>query len=157
MENLIKDNLKPGDERFAACLALGMNQSQAYRNSHECKTVTPAQLNTRASKLAKKDSIRERVQALVNEAKVADLDSIGRAYKALLDDMAAAKEAKNWTALATFHRMRLQVLGMLTDNLTVTVEQSMSDDELAKRIAGDDPVLLAQLKRTMGNADDYDA
>ena len=149
------DDLKPADERFAALLAQCLAQTEAYRKSHACEGIAPQTIAERASRLAAKPQVKARVQALLREAKVPDLDSIGEAYKDLLNDIDGARAAKNWTALATMHRIRLQVLGMLKDTVNVTIEQRMSDDELIRRLADGDQDKAALLRQMMGKPDEY--
>src|SRR5262249_16605392 len=105
----------------------------------------------RASRLAKKPQVVARVQELLRQSTVRQIDSVGQAHADLLADMEAARAAENWTALAAFTRTRASILGMIKDSMSFTVESQMSGDALIKQIAADDPELAALLRRRMGN------
>jgi hypothetical protein len=111
------DHLKPADEKFAANLAKGLEQAEAYRKSRDCKGASPQRVAERACRLAAKPQLKARVTELLHEAKIADIDSVGVAYRQLLADMERARADKNHTALAAYSRIRVQVLGMVRDNV----------------------------------------
>jgi hypothetical protein len=69
--------------------------------------------------------------------------------------MDAAREAGNLTALAAFSRLRIQVLGMIQNSVTVNVEQTWSDEELCRRLAQGDPEQEAKLRKMLGKSDTY--
>jgi hypothetical protein len=109
--------LKPADERFAAFLARGLEQAEAYRRSRDTKgvSVSPQRIAERACRAGARTQVKARVTELLHEAKIADIDSVGVAYRQLLADMDAARTDKNHTALAAYSRIRVQVLGMVKD------------------------------------------
>ena len=148
-------DLKPSQEKYAALLARGLTQADAYRQSHAVEGVNPQRISERACKLAAKDQVKARVQALLSEAKVSDLLSAGTAISKLLEDMEGARAAKNWTALASFHRLSLQVLGLLKENIVLTEEERLTDEELIKRLAVGDPGTASMLRNMIGSADEF--
>ena len=91
----------------------------------------------------------------MREARVQDIDSVGQAYTDLLSDMASAREAKNWTALAAFTRTRAQILGMVKEGLHVSFEASLSDDQLIKALAAGDSNKDAVLRTMLGTSDGF--
>ncbi len=44
----------------------------------------------------------------------------------------------------------MQAHGMLRDNVSMTMESSLSDEDLIQRMAGDDPAKLAVLRTMLG-------
>ena len=147
--------LKPADERFAAHLAKGMYQTDAYRKSHDCTGVAPQRIAERASKLAAKPGVKARVQELLREAKVLDIDSVGEAHKAILDAIERASEAKNWTALSSLLKTRAQILGMIKDSMVIAPAEGLSDAQLIDRLAGGDAAKAAMVKKMLGKDDEY--
>ncbi|MDX1485239.1 MAG: hypothetical protein R3229_12235 [Alphaproteobacteria bacterium] len=155
MEKREIDDLKPAQAKFAAMLAQGLSQTEAYRKTHACKGVNAQRIAERASRLAAKPQVIARVQELLREAKILDIDSVGQAHQQLLGDMDSAREAKNWTALASMHRIRMQVLGMIQNSVVVNLEQTLSDEELIKRLADGDPKREEVFREMLIPADTY--
>ena len=152
----INDGLKPADERFAALLAQGLLQAEAYRRSHDCGRINPQRIHERASRLAAKPQVRARVRELLREARVRDIDAAGVAHQQLLEDMDAARKSGNHTALAAYSRLRASILGMVNDGgITLTFTASPSDAELVKRLAGNDPDKANMVQAIAGSADTY--
>jgi hypothetical protein len=143
------DQLKPADASFAAWLARGHEQASAYRKSRDCAGISPQRVAERACRLAVKEQVKARVSELLSEAKVADIDSVGRAHADLLADLAAARAAENWTAVAALTRTRTSILGMVRDNLHVSYEASLSDDQLVKALAGEDAALAITFRKML--------
>lgn len=130
--------LTEAQEAFARYLAIGHTQTDSYRKAHNCKGLAPAVINTRAQRLASKPIVIERAKSILKELRVSDIDSAATAYKDLLDDIQRARAAENWTALAAFSRLRLQVLGMLQEIIHLHAEEGMSDSQIIERLAGKD-------------------
>ena len=151
--------LFPNEEAFArACLR--MNQSDAYRaaHSHErMKRLSNEVINVRASRMATNPKVAERVRQLVDEAKIQDLETVGHAFQELCSDLALARTLKNMTAVAAFQRIKLQVLGMLKETVLLNMEQTITDEELVKRVAGTNPALATALKASLGKEERYAA
>ena len=151
--------LFPNEEAFArACLR--MNQSDAYRSTLKPETarqLSTEQVNERSSRMAAKPAVSARVRALVDEAKISDLDTAGSAYTQLCSLLAKATDAKNWTACAAFMRLKLQVLGMLKEIVMLSPEQGISDDDLIKRVAKDNPGLAIALRNSLGKDEKFAA
>jgi hypothetical protein len=150
-----QDGLKPAQEKFAAYLAQGCEQAEAYRKSHACTGVNPQRIAERACRLAAKAQVKARIRELLAEAKIQDIDSIGATFQQLLEDMEGARQAKNWTALAAFTRIRTQIHGMLHDNLSLNYEQTLTDEQLARRIADGDEKIFAALMEKLGDPDSF--
>lgn len=150
--------LFPNEELFARALSRGLDQSEAYRASHSRERVTRLSkeaINVRASKMASNPRLKERVRALLDEAKISDLDNIGRAFTDLMRFIFKAEEKSNFTALAALMRLRLQVIGALKENVLVNMESTISDDELVKRMTSRQPELAALLRKSLGRDDGY--
>lgn len=147
--------LTDSQERYCFFRANGETQTTAYAKSHHVTGLAAQTINNRANKLEKRAGIVERINTLVAEKKVSDVLSVGTALTDLLEDMKGAREAKNWTALATFHRLTLQVLGLLKENIVLTEEQRLPDDELIARIAAGNTEMGAALKSMLGSSDAF--
>ena len=159
-KRILKDpvtGLFPAEEVFArACIK--HNQSDAYRLAHStehCNRLTKEQINDKASKMAAKPAVVARVRQLLDESKIQDLESVGHAFQELVADLAGARVAKNWTAVAAFQRIKLQVLGMLKETVLLNMEQTITDEELVKRVAGTNPALATALKASLGKEERY--
>ncbi|MQA65025.1 MAG: hypothetical protein GEU76_03855 [Alphaproteobacteria bacterium] len=155
MKTLTDEGLKPAHEKFAVLLAKGLNQADAYRGSHNCDGLTNQRIGERASKLAARGPIKARVRALLRQAKVSDLDSVGQAFKDILKDIEEARQAKNWTAVAQMSRLRVQCHGMILDKgMILSPTADMTDAQLITRIAGGDEELAARIKFILGPGED---
>ena len=62
-----EDGLTPKQAKFAANLAEGMSQAEAYRNAYDAKNMANETIHAHASRLAKRDKVAARVDALVME------------------------------------------------------------------------------------------
>ena len=145
-----KDGLTRQEAEACRLLVSGMTQSDAYRQAFKARESEAKSIHERASRLFAKPQVQTRVRKLLDHANIQDLDSVGRAFADLQVDIKRAKELDNMTAVAQLQRLRLQVLGMLKENVSLTVEQRSDDDSLIKRIAGDDADLAESLRRRLG-------
>jgi hypothetical protein len=149
--------LSPQEERFAI-LCLKRSQSDAFREAFADR-VEPDQpdssIHERACKMAAKPRIKARVAQLLDEARIQDMESVGSIYKQLCELLDKATEAANWTACAAFMRLKLQVNGLLKETVTLSMEQTISDDELVKRVAKDNPALAKLLTDSVGRDNAY--
>lgn len=62
-----EDGLTPKQAKFAANLAEGMSQAEAYRNAYDAENMANETIHAHASRLAKRDKVAARVNALVDE------------------------------------------------------------------------------------------
>jgi hypothetical protein len=155
MKTLTDEGLKPAHEKFAVLLAKGLNQTEAYRESHNTEGLTNQRISERASKLAARGPIKARVRELLRQAKVSDIDSVGQAFNDILKDIEEARQAKNWTAVAQLSRLRVQCHGMILDKGMILAPGSdMTDAQLIARIAGGDEEVAARLRFVLGPGDD---
>ena len=138
MEAKRDSGLTAKQERFAALLAQGYTQSGAYRAAYDARDMKPETVWQEASRVAHDPLVAARVRKLLEDARITDLDSAQRAFLDLLEDIASARSAGNWTAVAALQRMRMQYHGLLKDRLVLSEEQSMSDEALIKSLAGGD-------------------
>ena len=151
--------LFPNEEAFARACVMH-NQSEAYRVSQPIaviKRLTNEQIHNRANKMASKPEVAARMREHLDAAKISDLDTAGRAFTDLARMIFKAEEAKNWTACAALMRLRLQVLGMLKETVLLNMEQTITDEELVKRVAGTNPALATALKASLGKEERYAA
>ena len=159
MAKIVRDlvtGLTPQQERFAVALAKGLSQADAYRSAYRLKPQTTAEsVYAAASRVAKDPQVKSRVRQILSEARIVDIDNVGQAWRDLLDVLQEARDEKNFTAVAALLRQRLTGLGALQHHLHVTQHSSMSDEQLVKRLAGDDESIAIALRAILG-ADSFD-
>ncbi len=150
------DGLTPQESRAAALRAQGRSQSDAYRIAFDVKRMKPETVWNKASKLFSRSEVQARVRELLKAARIEDIESVGEAFATMQEDMAAARKDGNHNAVAQYTRIKMQAHGALKDNVSMTVEQRATDEELSKAAAGDDPVLEAALRKQLGAPDTFD-
>ena len=62
-----EDGLTAKQAKFAANLAEGMSQAEAYRNAYDAQNMAAETIHAHASRLAKRDKVAARVDALIAE------------------------------------------------------------------------------------------
>ena len=62
-----EDGLTAKQAKFAANLAEGMSQAEAYRNAYDAQNMAPETIHSHASRMAARDKVRARVDALMME------------------------------------------------------------------------------------------
>ena len=62
-----EDGLTAKQAKFAANLAEGMSQAEAYRNAYDAQNMAPETIHSHASRMAARDKVRTRVDALIGE------------------------------------------------------------------------------------------
>lgn len=134
----ITPDLNAQYQRFAGLLAVGYTQVDAYNNCFKTKGRKPEQIAQSASKLARNEHIQAYARRIIDDLKLSDVDTANKAIIALLQDIDACRAAGKYAALAAFTRLRLQVHGLLKENINITDEQRLSDDQLIERLAGKD-------------------
>jgi hypothetical protein len=152
-----KPALEPREVAFCGYVALGHDHSDAYRRAYKAKRLTTEIIAKRADRLAQRQDIRDRVAMCVNEFKLEQLDSLGKCYSELIDSLAQCKLSKNWAAYFSGMRLRLQCMGMLKENIHLTSEQKLSDEQLLDRLGSKDPHAKAMIKAVLGSGDAYSA
>ncbi len=151
MEAAIDDGLTVKQGKFAALVARGLNYSDAYAQVFKCKGMSQKTVNEKASRLAADGKVRARIRAILEEARVADVDDAAVAFNDLLRHLRKAEDAENWTAVASFDRLRLQHHGLLKNDLVITSGGPERDRQIIDSLAGDDPVKRKALKLIMGS------
>ena len=147
--------LTPKQDKFAVGVAAGLTQSDAYRMAYNASSMQPKQVWEEASKLRRKPKVSQRIEALLRAARVQDITNIGREIRRTMDLQQEALAAGNHNASAAYQRMLMTTVGALKDRLVLTVESSLSDDELTHRLAGGDPERLAAARVLLGAAEGF--
>ena len=99
--------------------------------------------------------MQARILSLLDAARVQDLLSAGAWLNQLKTDIATARADKNHNAVMNGTRLLGQALGLLRDNVNVTVERRASDDQLIALLAKDNPELAAALRKNIGAPDGF--
>ena len=144
------DELKPIDAEAARLYACGKSQSEAYRLTHPGSRAKPEAIRVSASRLFDKASVKLRVQELIDAARIHDIETVGQAYRQLLEDMQTARDKGNDTALASYTKTKFQAQGIMRETVLVGAEKSESDDELIARLSGGDPHKATMLRAIIG-------
>jgi hypothetical protein len=146
--------LSAADQLFCRNYSKGMNLTEAYSASRNCRSRSKHNIEVAASRLAGKPECKKLIHELLRDARVTDLDSIGKMYADLLGDMASARKDGNHTALAAYSRLRAQIMGAVNERLIVSDERVTTDTALIERLAGGDKVKVAELTKLLGAASD---
>ena len=101
--------------------------------------------------------MQARIQSLLDAAKVSDLLSAGVWLDQLKTDVATARAAGNFNAVMNGTRLLGQALGVLRDNVNLTVEQRSSDQDLVRTVAGDDPAMAKKIASVIGAPDGFES
>jgi hypothetical protein len=149
------DGLTPQESRAAALRAQGLSQADAYRQAFDVKRATQKTVIEKASRLFAKGNMKARVRDLLKAARVTDIESVGEAFDVMLSDMEAARNDGNHNATAQYTRIKMQVHGVLKDNVALTVEQRASDEELIRCASAGDPAVAAVLRKLLGAPDTF--
>ena len=139
MEARRDDGLTAKQARFAALLAQGYTQSAAYREAYDTNGAKAETVWQEASRLAHDPKVSARVRELLRDARIEDLDSPAEAFRALLQDIDAARADRNWSAVMAGHDKRLKAWGMLKDRHIQEKAEALTDEQLIKELAGEDP------------------
>ena len=138
------------EAEFARNLACGYSQSDAFRLAFDVRRQKPETVHQKASRLAAKPEIKARKRELLQAARVEDVETVGQAFETLLEDMEAARDAGNLTALAAYTRTKFGALGMLKDHLIVDPIKAETDEQLIARLSGGDEHLATMLRAIIG-------
>ncbi len=150
-----EDGLTVVEAKAAALCAQGFSQSEAYRQATGTIRAKPETVHKRASDMFKRAHVRGRVRELLRLAKVQDIETVGESYAKMLEDMEAARLDGNHNAVMGYTRIKMQAHGMLRDNVSMTMESSLSDEDLIQRMVGDDPTKIAALQTILGAAEGF--
>lgn len=142
-----------------ACVlrATGKSKSECYRLAFDKSRAKPKSINDQASRLFRDSRIQSRVRQLLEAATVASILPLGECLVEFRDFKAMAVADRNHNALTSYKRMELQMLGLLKDTVSMTVEQGTGDDVLLQKLGGKDKDRLAALQAVLGAKEGFDA
>lgn len=108
-------------EHFAQCVASGMSQAQAYRESYNVKPTTkPESVYVKASALIKKQYIQDRIAEIrAPQARKAGITLEGH-LQALDELRTLAKENKQYAAAISAEVARAKAAGLLVERVENT-------------------------------------
>ena len=152
MESAIARAKRNKADKFNQLVLGGLTQTEAWYQVNPRKRAVPyEQATSQASQYASHPYVRLRLQTYLRTAKVADLVSHGQLMAELRGDISLARAKDNLTAVMSGHRLAMQAAEMLKDSVTIN-QSTISDEEIIKRLAGDDPQLQARIRRQLGKA-----
>ena len=148
--NMVRKERKA--DKFNQLVLSGFSQTEAWYQVNRAKRTVPyEQATVQASQYALSSFVKLRLQAYLRDAKVEDLVTKGQLMAGLMADIDLCRSKDNMTALMSGRRLAMQATEMLKDSLMVS-QSGLPDDEIVKRLAGDDPVLQANVRRMLGKA-----
>ena len=148
--NMVRKERKA--DKFNQLVLSGFTQTDAWYQVNRAKRTVPyEQATVQASQYALSSFVKLRLQAYLRDAKVEDLVTKGQLMAGLMADIDLCRSKDNMTALMSGRRLAMQATEMLKDSLMVS-QSGLPDDEIVKRLAGDDPVLQANVRRMLGRA-----
>lgn len=142
--------LTPKQAHFAKLICQGYTGVDAYRTAYEVSPETkPQTCYVQAAELRRDPKIAVRIKEGLDQARLQDLDSIGRHIQRTLDARERAElngsdnvEAKLLDQLGKMH-------GAFRDTRVLVVENHMSDAELLDRLARGNPDRLEAAKKLL--------
>ena len=138
------DELTPKERLFAEYICTGTRIPIAYQQAGYKAAFSPDGKPTSASYAkAKEPRIVLYQTEWLKQRRISDLTNQGEAVSGLLQDVAEAREDRNWTAMAAFRRLHFQAVG-IAEKHQVQVEHSFTDMELLTRIVGGSAERLKQ-------------
>ena len=150
-----QDGLTPQEAKACLYRVQGMDQTEAYRRAFDVGRQSQKTSTEKASRLFARGNVQARIEALLDAARVQDLLSAGAWLDQLKTDIGTARAAGNHNAVMNGTRLLGQALGVLRDNVNVTVEQRASDEELIKCASAGDPAVAAALWKALGAPDTF--
>lgn len=140
-------------EKFAQLIARGWSQSDAYRQAYETKTDNPETVWSCASRLAADIRVASRTRALLDAAKLSDILGPAAWLHRVLAAIEDAKADRNHNAIMAGLRMAGQAVGPLRENLSVSIEQRVTDVQLIALLSRGDAAKAHQLAGLIGTDD----
>ena len=150
-----KDGLTAQEARAALLNVCGYSQTAAVEEVYQRGAGSRDALTRRASKLFAQPRVRARVTKLVMDAKLESMMSPGQWFDGIRTDLDNAREAMNFNAVANLNRLIGQALGVLQNNISMTIEQRGSDTDLIAAVSKDG-TLQAGLVKALGAADGFE-
>ncbi len=150
------DGLTPQEAQACVYRVQGLDQTEAYRRAFDVGRQSRKTSTEKASRLFARGNVQARIETLLDAARVQDLLSAGVWLDQLKTDVATARADKNHNAVMNGTRLLGQALGVLKDNVNVTVERRASDNELIALLAKDNPELAAALRQNLGAPDGFE-
>ena len=151
-----QEGLTPQEAKACLYRAQGLAQTEAYRRAFDVGRQSQKTSTEKASRLFARGNVQARIETLLDAARVQDLLSAGAWLDQLKTDVSTARAAGNHNAVMNGTRLLGQALGVLRDNVNVTVERRASDDQLIALLAKDNPDLAAALRKNLGAADGFE-
>jgi len=109
--------LTPKQEAWIECRAIGMNQSDAYREAYDAEGMTPKQIWEEASKLASSPKVSQRLFELQEEARERTLVSVASITEELDEARDLAKKLDQPAAMTGAVMGKAKVNGLLVDRV----------------------------------------
>jgi hypothetical protein len=136
-----KDGLTHRERKFALLMCKGMRIKEAYINAGYGDRLKPEQRDANAANNAYTKARQPQIVGFMSnwlaQARISDLDSPGAAVARTLRYLDKAEQDGNWTATAALQRLAYQHNG-IAEKTTISIEASVNDADLLRRIAGDD-------------------
>jgi len=132
-----------------------MEKTLSYAKAYAIKGKYRSSVTHRAERLLCRQEIAQYIDDLVNQQDIHDILSHSAWLRSVLSDLSLARAKENWTAVAALQRLAGQGCGALRESVNVTYEQSLSDEELIRKVSGGDEQVAAMLRRKIGKEDEF--
>jgi hypothetical protein len=139
---------------FVDCIAHGMSAKDAYRIAYNTDADDNA-VRADAAKLKRNPAVALTLREILRTSRLQDMDSVGELIADTKEDRLAAKENGAHAAVAAFDRMRGNWLGVEKTTIHLDPVQLLSDEELIRRLAGDDPKRIEAARTLLGAPDHF--
>ncbi len=143
--------IKALEIRFAHCIARGMTQADAYRTiKPRCKKWPQDNVSDAACQYAKKQSVKDEIRNAIRSMQMTELHTSSEWMKSTLRLLEKAENEGNLNAAQALNRQLGQATGALSNNVSVSIYDTMDDAALIERLTKDNKSLGAQLIKLLG-------
>ncbi len=150
-KDLNQFGITPREEQFVQLVARGATRREAAIKANPQRKGGVNAHDQWAKRAIQNPAVADRLRSLLYGKKIHERDSEGLWHADLQRLIEAAETSGNHTAIASYMRMRGQALGVLKDRVIISTEQTMTDDDLVKQLAGDDERKAATLRSVLGS------
>ena len=151
---MARATIKAQEQRFAALIAKGYTQTDAFKEIRpRCKAWKAKSITDKASEFAKRVGVQAAVREALRASKLSDIDSVPEWHGRVQSDIEKAREDGAHASVMTGNRMIGQSLGAVQQNVVLDATSLMDDAAIINRLAGGDEHKAAILRAIIGSED----
>lgn len=153
---LLANELSNQEAHFAKLICQGYTGVDAYRAAFNVSDdAKPNSHYVEASKIKARPRVAQRIKEGLDQARLQDLDSIGRYIADHIDAQERAKLNGDANVEAKLLDQRGKMHGAFRDTRVLVVENHMSDAELIERLSRGDPGRLEAARKLLSVPDGF--